>query len=525
MPMIRTVALMTALACACTAQAAASAAEPRHEATPQSSIDDLVFGRLKQLGIEPAEPCTDAVFLRRAFLDLIGTLPTPKEARQFLQDRSPGKRPTLVDQLLEREEFADYWAMRWSDVLRIKAEFPINLWPNAAMAYYRWVRTCVKENMPYDQFARELLTSSGSNFRVPAVNFYRAMQSKEPETLAKAVALAFLGARAEKWEKSRFAAMAALFSQVGFKGTQEWKEEIIFFDRVKASKEAGSDAVKAAAFPDGTLAKLSPDKDPRAAFADWLMSPENPWFARAHVNRVWFWLLGRGIVHEPDDIRPDNPPSNPELLDQLQRDFIACKYDFKQLCRRIVNSKVYQLSAIPKGNDPAGEANFAFYPMRRLDAEVLIDALNQITGTGEEYSSAIPEPFTWIPEDRRSIALPDGSISSSFLEMFGRPSRDTGLLSERNNTPTPGQRLHILNSSHVRRKIGESKILQPMIRGGKSQRGAATELYLAILSRFPTEEELGIVKTYSEAGEAQGQEALVDVAWALFNSVEFLYRH
>jgi len=525
---------MAALGSAHAAAVAVRAAELRplpatgtRDAAPQSRIDELVFRRLAELGIPPADACTDEVFLRRAYLDVIGTLPTPKDVRQFLKDKSPDKRSALIDCLLDREEFADYWAMKWGDLLRVKAEFPINLWPNAAQAYARWIRTSIKENRPYDRFARELLTASGSNFRVPPVNFYRALQTKEPQATAKAVALTFMGERADKWQPDRLAGMAAFFAYVGYKKTQEWKEEIVFFDLVKAAKDADAGAMKAGTFPDGTVRQLSPDRDPREVFADWLLAPGNPWFARCIVNRVWYWFLGRGIIHEPDDIRPDNPPRNPELLAHLERELVAGKYDLKRLFRLILNSRTYQLSCIPRSKHPDAEAHFAYYPVRRLEAEVLIDALCQITGTTEEYSSPIPEPFTFLPQDRRSIALPDGSITSSFLEMFGRPPRDTGLESERSNDPTPAQRLHFLNSSHVRRKIEQSRTLQPLIaRGRSSPRGAATELYLLILSRFPTNQELAIVEAYSRRSEeTRGTNALVDLAWALLNSTEFLCRH
>ncbi len=220
-------------------------------------------------------------------------------------------------------------------------------------------------------------------------------------------------------------------------------------------------------FPDGTPAHLSPDQDPREVFADWLIDAKNPWFARNIVNRVWSWLLGRGIIQEPDDIRPDNPPSNPDLLALLEQELVAHQYDLKHLYRLILNSKTYQLSCLPKAGDAADDADFAHYPLRRLDAEVLIDALDQITGTTEDYSSAIPEPFTFIPENQRSIALADGSITSSFLEMFGRPPRDTGLESERNNRPTADQRLHLLNSSHVQRKIEQSPMLRNLTQAGR----------------------------------------------------------
>ncbi len=497
-----------------------SAAEP----AAHGRIDELVFARLKQLNLEPANPCSDAVFVRRAYLDVIGTLPTPSEASAFLRDRGPDKRRLLVDRLLARDEFADYWAMKWSDLLRIKAEFPINLWPHAAQGYYHWVRTAIRDNLPYDRFARELLTANGSNFRVPQVNFYRAMQNRDPGGIAQAVALTFMGTRADQWPKERLAGMAAFFSQVGYKTTSEWKEEIVFFDAGKTNS-GKSEVAPAAVFPDGTPARLVPGQDPRVVFTDWLVDARNPWFARNIVNRVWSWLLGRGIIDEPDDIRPDNPPSNPQLLALLERELISSHYDLKHIYRLILNSQTYQLSAVARSDSPEADANFSHYALRRLEAEVLIDALDKVTGTTEQYTSAIPEPFTYVPENQRSIALPDGSISSSFLELFGRPPRDTGLESERNNRPTSAQELHLLNSSHIQRKLEDSPRLQNLLQSRGSPREAVNGLYLLILSRFPTEAEWQTVSAYAQSGKLRQREALIDIAWALVNSAEFLYRH
>ena len=507
----------------------APASGPFESATapaPQGHIDKMVFGRLDRLGIPPANLCSDAVFVRRAYLDVIGTLPTEAEAREFLLSKDPGKRSALIDRLLERDEFASFWAMKWGDLLRVKAEFPVNLWPNAAQAYHRWIRASIKENKPYDRFVRELLTASGSNFRVPQVNFYRAIQSREPSAIASAVALTFMGVRTDGWPKERLAGMAVLFSQVGYKATAEWKEEIVFFDPGKNVSSATRAASQpAAVFPDGTAAKVAPDRDGREVFADWLIDARNPWFAKCIVNRIWCWLLGRGIINEPDDIRPDNPPSNPELLAWLERELIGAHWDLKHIYRLILTSNAYQLSSVPRSDRPEAAANFASYPLRRLDAEVLMDALCQITGTSEKYSSAIPEPFTFIPDNLRTISLPDGSITSSFLDMFGRPSRDSGMESERNNRATAAQRLYMLNSSHVQDKIEQSRKLGPLLRASNNPRQTANGLYLAILSRFPTEDELKIAESYAKAGGGNGREAAVDLAWALINSAEFLYRH
>lgn len=548
-------------------------------AVPAGKIDQYVFGALRRLNIEPANRCSDQVFVRRAYLDVIGTLPTAEEAEAFLKDGAPNKRATLIDRLLERPEYADYWAMRWSDLLRVRAEFPINLWPNAAQAYHRWIRDSIRDNMPYDRFAREMLTANGSNFRVGQVNFYRAVRTKTPLGIAEAVALTFMGTRAEKWPREKLEGMAQFFSKISYKPTAEWKEEIVFFDARKpptpitnllvvaaanaTTNEAPQEVALAgppmplkALLPDGTEATVGPDRDPRSVFADWLITPRNPFFATAVVNRLWAWLLGRGIVHEPDDIRQDNRPVNPELLAYLERELVQGKYDFKHVLRLILNSQTYQLSSVPKTKSPEARANFASYMLRRLDAEVLIDALNQITGTTEKYSSPVPEPFTFIPEDQRSIALPDSSITSSFLELFGRPARDTGLQMERSSATTPDQRLYFLNSSHIQGKIEDSPKMRALfgasnpgrVRGGNRQdkrdrfagnrrrdadraddaepqeERVVKALYLSILSRYPTREEIQTVADYA-AKSSSKSEAAIDLAWALINSPEFLYRH
>ncbi len=483
---------------------------------PRGKIDELVFAKLKELDIEPSNPCSDGAFLRRVYLDTIGTLPTVEEARSFLESEDPDKRAALIDELLQRPEFADYLAMKWSDLLRVKAEFPINLWPNASQAYHHWLRTSIKENMPFDRFARQLLTSCGSNFRTPQVNFFRALQSKEPKAIAGAVALAFMGARTDAWPEERLEGMAVFFSQVGFKPTSEWKEEIIVWDPRKA-KGDGTEPPAKPVFPDGTPAVLPPDKDPREVFADWLINENNPWFTRHIVNRIWYWLLGRGIVHEPDDIRPDNPAQNIELLNWLAAELVRADYDLKHIYRQILNSQTYQLSCIPKHE--ASEANFGCYTLRRLEAEVILDAICQITGTTESYSSMIPEPFTFIPEKQRSITLPDGSITSSVLELFGRPPRDSGLESERNNRFTAAQALHLINSTHILKKIREGSKLQQLLDStDSSARGEV--VYLAVLSRKPTAGE-----QHHASSKANSRGGAQDLVWALINSDEFLFKH
>jgi hypothetical protein len=539
-----------------------------------SQLDKLVFAQLAQLHIQPVL-CSDAVFVRRAYLDVIGSLPTAKEARDFIGDPdTSNKRRLLIDRLLERDEFADYWAMRWGDILRIKAEFPVNLWPNAAQAYHRWVWASIAQNKPYDRFARELLTSSGSNFRVGPVNFYRALQNRAPEGIASAVALTFMGARAESWPTNRLAGMAAFFSQIGYKPTSEWKEEHVFWDPLGSSTVAGNSAPGRAAiaevgqasnrlsqltmpprtnpappeavFPDGARVKLPPDRDPRGVFADWLITPANPWFTRSIVNRVWAWLLGRGIIHEPDDIREDNPPGNPALLACLEKQMVAGHYDLRRFYRLILNSQTYQLSSMPRPDAPEGETNFACYSLRRLDAEVLIDAINKVTGTSDLYTSPIPEPFTYIPKGLPAVAIADGSITSPFLALFGRSARATGMENERNNKPTPAQWLYLLNSSDIQRKLEQGPNLQAIFAPSRKPAEVVEELYLTILSRFPTPDEIKTVEEYGrvqtvkppraaisgQAAKAPAKPVVVkrrddwiDIAWSLINSEEFLYRH
>jgi hypothetical protein len=313
--------------------------------------------------------------------------------------------------------------------------------------------------------------------------------------------------------------MEAFFSRVAYKSTAEWKEEIVYLD------PAATEPLTAV-LPDGTAVTVPAGEDPRVVFADWLITPDNPWFARQIVNRIWAWLLGRGIIHEPDDIRPNNPPMHPELLAYLEKELVRADYNLRHIYRLILNSGTYQQSPIPRSEHPETEALFACYPVRRLDAEVLIDALGHLLGAGESYSSAIPEPFTFIPKESRTVELADGSITSQFLEMFGRPARDTGLMSERNNQPSDAQRLHLLNSSSVQTRIERSARLNGLIRTAKGKRPPLIRMvYLNVLSRYPTTEELATAEKYFGTKGISSRQATHDLVWALINTKEFLYRH
>jgi hypothetical protein len=491
--------------------------------SPQSKeIDKLLFASLDAKGIEHAERSSDEVFLRRIHIDLTGQLPDPRMVENFLQNKKRTKRVWAINNLIQSEAFADYWTMKWCDLLRVKAEFPINMWPNGVQAYGKWIHDSIADNMPYDEFARLLLTSSGSNFRVPPVNFYRGVQGEKPSDLAAVAALTFMGTRLEKWPKKKQADLTAFFSRIQHKGTAEWKEIIVTLD-------PASDTELKAIFPDGTKVTIKPDEDPRVVFADWLISADNEWFARNIANRAWSWFFGSGLINEPDDIRNDNPAVHPEVLAYLEKEFIRSNYDIRHLFRIILNSEVYQQSSALHDTQKGTVELFARYPVRRLDAEVLLDALSKISGNNESYMSMIPEPFTFIPSRHKTVELIDGSITSKFLKMFGRPPRDTGLESERSNEPTDDQRLHMLNSSHVQNKIQQGWRLRSMtkkkpVKRKKKQPDKSLEtIYLAALSRFPTEEERDKAEAYIK--EHGKNSATADVFWALINSKEFLYRH
>lgn len=483
-------------------------------------VDASLAEHFKSLGLKPAKRCSDAVFIRRATLDLTGRIPDARRLEAFLDDESPCKREKLVDELLASEEFVNYMSLRLGDVLRIKAEFPINLWPNAAQAYTRFVRKSLADGLGWDEMARRMLSSSGSNFRVGEVNFLRAMQSRTPESAASCAALTFMCARYDKIPEPRRGALALFFSRVGYKPTKEWKEEIVFDDPSKR-------APFASVFPDGTAASFPAGVSPRAGFAEWLAKRGNPYFARAFANRVWTWIFGSPIVSPVDDMFfSGNRPVSPRLLDALAESFERSGFDIRGLVRTIALSEAYSQSFIPDpSNSPeAALKNFAVYPVRRLDAEILIDTVCSITGTSEAYSSTTPEPYTAMPDGSAAADLPDGSVTTPFLELFGKSPRDTGYADERVNAPSASQKLHMLNSSQVLRKISSSKFSRRFF--ALPYRKGVYRLYTSILSRRPTSAELKKFEQYRpEGGKFRQWEAMIDTMWALFNSDEFSNRH
>jgi mono/diheme cytochrome c family protein len=505
---------------------------------PNNRIDELVTAKLRRLGIPPSPVCDDAIFLRRAALDVTGTLPTAEEARAFLADPSPGKRAKLIDDLLGRESYVDYWALKWGDLLKIKSEYPTRLWPKAVAVYAGWVREQVARDAPLDEFARALVTASGSNFRDGPANYLRAVSNKDAQSLAEATAMVFLGQRIacarchahpeEGWTPDDGRALAACFARVAYKPSNEWKEEIVHDNPAGVVKDPRTGRPVAPGLPGVGPLAVSEGEDPRVALAAWLTSPENPAFAPSLANRAWSWLMGRGIVHEPDDFRPTNPPENPELLAYLTRELVDHRFDMKHLFRLILNSKTYQRSSVPRAGDVGDREHFARRVPRRMPAEALLDAISAVTGVPDGFSSRIPEPFSYLPADQRAIALTDGNIEEApfpFLELFGRPPRDTSYEGERCASASLRQALYLSNSEHLEGKIATSPRLKALLASGKPDGEVVAELYATMLGRAPRDDERATATAYLGRDPKGRAQALRDLTWALFNTKEFLFIH
>jgi hypothetical protein len=553
------------------------AAAPAPAAT--HPIDALVLRRLAQNGYRPAPLCTDAEFLRRVCLDFMGALPGAKKARAFLADPAPSatKRRQLVEWVFEQPEFADYWAMRWSDVLRIKSEFPSNLWPNAVQAYHAWLRAAFVEDRPFDEIVREMLLSSGSNFRCPPVNFYRALAKRTPEATGEQVALAFMGVRLTPGSPDS-EGFASFFTNIRYKPTGEWKEEIVYFapewlsyrnprtdEYIRAkfpfekkppfpgppppkpppprklkgievarpadSANAKTAAAKAAATARYYSARYPAGLNPQKLVADWLTAPANPWFAANYANRTWGALFGRAITEPVENAGPENPPADPALLALLARHFRENHHSTRALLRFIASSQTYQRSWRRDASNRADRDGWSHRIPRRLDAEVLADAIGSLTGSYERFSSRIPEPLAFWPENFRAVQNPDTSVTTSFLDMFGRPSRDTPFAYERDRTPSMAQAIWLLNSKQLNAKIekrggGVSRLVHAHSTPAQFP-ALIDELYLALLARFPTALERQKILRHLSSPTA-GKTLLTrthDIVWTLINTKEFLYNH
>ncbi len=510
---------------------------PRH-----NTIDDLVLKKLQTLHIPPSRPASDEEFLRRAYLDSAGIVPTAAEVEKFLADRSPQKRARLIDELLARPEFVDYWAYKWSDLLLVSSE---RLSPAEMWSYYNWIRESVAANKPWDQFAREIVTASGNTRENGAANYY-AIQ-RDPIDISENLTKAFLGmsitcARChnhplEKWTQNDYYGMANLFSRVRLKTGDFARSRRALEDVTVYSSPTGeiNHPHLGRPLPPKPLeaVALAPDSqtDRRVYFAQWLASPNNPYFARAVVNRVWRNFMGRGLVEAVDDIRATNPPTNEELFSALAQDFVKHGFDVRYLIRTIMNSATYQTAAEPNAQNAQDEKYYSHYIIRRLPAEVLLDAISQVT--------QVPEKFQGYPVGMRALQLPDTQVESYFLTIFGRPPRLQTSESERQSEPSITQALHIINGDTLNKKLRASGgTLDMLLKLGLSDERVVEYFFLSAFSRYPTQSERKeILRDLRQATEKQQMNSagrgtgdprrpvLEDLLWAMLTSKEFLFNH
>jgi hypothetical protein len=489
-------------------------------------IDPLVWSKLETMGIVPSEPAADHTFLRRAYLDVIGRLPTPDEARAFLNSPAPAKREELVDALLGRPEYADHWANKWADLLRPN---PYRVGIKPTMAFDAWIRQAFRDNRPYDAFVRELITAQGSTWRNGAATLFR--DRRTPDEITPIVSQLFLGVRLEcakchhhpfeVWGQDDFFGLAAYFARVGHKGEGisapiSGGEEIVLVADGGSVSHPVTGAVLEPRPLFGTARPVEPGEDPRAALADWIASDDNPYVAKVAVNRVWAELMGRGLVDPVDDLRATNPPSNPALLAALADDFRAQRYDFKQLIRRIMTSHAYALSSVPNERNVSDTRNYSRHLRSRLRAEVLLDAVCDVTG--------IPESFSAMPEGSRSVEIWTHRVGSLFLDAFGRPDANQDPPYERAADSTIVQSLHLMNSPELHKKIAHDEGRAARLAAGdKPAPEIVDEMYLAVYGRFPSDQERQAVTAAFEANPVRRQ-AAEDLMWALMNTPEFVFK-
>jgi len=483
-------------------------------------IDTLVHKKLAKLHILPSGPADDATFLRRVCLDVIGTLPTPLESREFLDDKRPDKRARLVDRLLKRTEYADYWALKWADLLRVDR---LTLGHQRAYRYYRWIRDSFADNLPLDQFTRQLLTATGPVSENPAAIFYQVIGG--PGDRAAVVSQVFLGMRIEcaqchhhpydRWSQTDYWGMQAFFTQIAFK-PGPGGSSIVATGAAKTKHPRSGREVFAHALETG-MPDASPPGDRRKLLANWMTADGNRFFARNLANRTWAHFLGRGLVEPIDDVRLTNPPTNPELLDALAAHLIAGNFDQHSLIRTITASNAYQRSSSPNETNRRDEQNYSRSLMKRMDAEVLLDAICQATG--------IEEKFDGTPAGYRAIQLWDSQVPHFFLKLFGRPYRVSACACERAAEPTVGQTLHVMNSPRIHAKIAHAGgRVARLVRESTDNDYVIEELYLTFFNRFPDDRERQTARDYMATGSSRRKTA-EDLAWAMLNSLEFLFNH
>jgi hypothetical protein len=509
--------------------------EPRQgfswNAPPENNyVDKHVFAKLKMLSIPPSGLCTDQEFVRRAFLDLCGIPPTPDETKAFLTSSDKDKRAKLIDTLLERPEYADFWTLKWSDVLRSNRK---TIQVKGTHVFQQWLRDKIEKDAPIDQMVRELITANGSTFANPPANYYRI--ARDPQNLAETTAQLFLGVRMqcskchnhpfERWTQDDYYSMAAFFARVKQKkdpnepgaNPQTPGAEWIYLERAGEVTQPRTNQVMAPRFIGGTTPTIPAVKDRREVLADWLTGADNPFFAKSVANRIWYHLNGRGIVDPVDDFRDSNPSANDELLDALAKDFVSHKFDAKHLIRVIMTSRTYQLSA--EVNDLNKEDNkyFSHAVTKLLGAEQLLDTLCAVT--------EVPEKYAGMPQGTRAVQLPDGEVNHPFLKTFGQPARELACECEREGDSNLAQALQLINGPTVNEKLRNPKNrLGRLLEKKLSDEEMLNELYLASLSRSPLDGEVKVALKHL-ADNADKRKAWEDIQWALINHKEFLFRH
>ncbi len=492
---------------------------------PINLVDEHVFAKLQSLGIPASNPCDDATYLRRVTLALTGRLPTLEETRRFAEETSADKRAKRVDELLAGSDYAEYFASKWNTILRNRRQRGELHY--GTVAFHRWLRDSFDQNKPYDQFVREIVSASGSVANNPPVIWYQ--QVPDIHQRVEDAAQLFLGQRIqcarchhhpyEKWSQADYARMSAFFATVTRRPDGDPAEPTFFTGVASATRpDPRTGQALAPAGLDDAPVSVDPQDDPRVSLADWMTEPENPFFAKALVNRYWKHFFGLGLIEPEDDLRVTNPPSNPALLDALAEAFIDSGYDLKHLIRLIVTSQTYGLDSQPRGANLSDARSYSrFYP-QRLQAEVLLDAVDQITLS--------PTPYAGMPVGTRAVALPDTAFASYFLEVFGQPTSTTACECERVQEANLAQSLHLLNSEEIQQKLGfeQGRAAQLAADSARTTQDKITELYLLAFSRPPRPDELQATTSYLENHEDQRQ-AYEDLIWSLINSKEFLFSH
>jgi hypothetical protein len=499
-------------------------------------VDDLVFAKLKTIGIPPSEIADDGTFIRRVTLDIAGRLPTASEMKDFMASKDANKRTALVDRLLESPDYAEFFANKWSALLRNQRTQPV--YARGTYLFWQWIRDSIADNKPYDQFVREVVAAAGDLEQNPPVAWYR--QVKEQKQQMEDVAQLFLGTRMqcaqchhhpfEKWSQQDYYGFAAFFSNVARKPSTFVGEETIFHKRGIAQTQ--NIRTKENVMPTslgGSALKLKPEQDPRHALAEWMSAKDNPFFAHTLVNRYWKHFFNRGLVEPEDDMRETNPPVNPELLSALAADFVKSGYDMKKLIRTIVTSTTYQLSAVPNTHNAKDRQNFSRYYPKRLNAEVLYDAVNTLLDVESNFAGQAP--------GTRAVALPDNSYNQStyFLSVFGRPDSSSACECERTQEASLAQSLHLLNAADIQTQLSRGNGRADMLtKDARPDDDKITDLYHIALSRDPNADEVKFAhahldkkttgKTGDEAFKGK-KEAYEDILWALLNTKEFLFNH